>query len=521
MQQALKLTKMKVSRLSTIIATRIFNTNIRHLSTTDVATVTTTKTAAAQPKKASKEYIFKKIHELGNKSGEVSNILHRIVRTGQCVTKGNLVDCLKDLRKNGRYQQCLEILDWIEKGRFDSSGRDFALRIDILHKLKGLAEAEKYFDGIPSDFKNHYVYGSLLRCYCTDLEADKALATFKKMDEMGFASNILAFNNLLDLYVKIKQPEKVPELISEMKKKQIPLNGHTYSFWIQSYRLVGDLAGVERVFHEAQEDSLVKNEWIIHSNVASVFIEFGQFEKALSHLEKLENDLNNSDNLSRNAFQHLISLYAGAGKLDSVIRTWNKLKSKFKVDSKQSYLSLLQALSRLDDIKGLENYFREWESICKTNYDDRVPAVLIGAYLRHDMLEEADLLLKDATEKAGKVLRWPHVKFMNYYFEKGQTECALKHMEAAIVSKWKPLAEKLDPCFQHFKDQKDVDGLEKFCQLLKRTQALDIKAYLWLLQTYVDAEKTAPDMRERIEEDGINVTHELEELLERVCPNRF
>ncbi|XP_074290793.1 pentatricopeptide repeat-containing protein At4g01990, mitochondrial-like [Silene latifolia] len=197
-------------------------------------------------------------------------------------------------------------------------------------------------------------------------------------------SHVVSFNNLLNLCLKIKQPEKVPQLISEMKKKQVPLNVHTYSFWIQSYQLVGDLAGVERVFHEAQEDSFVKDDWVIHSNVASVFIEFGQFEKALLHLEKLKNVLNNSDNPSRNAFQHLISLYAGAGKLDSVIQTWNTLKSKFKVHYKQSYLSLLQALSRLDDIKGLENYFREWESTCK-KYDDRVPAVVIGAYLKQEM----------------------------------------------------------------------------------------------------------------------------------------
>ncbi|XP_074267793.1 pentatricopeptide repeat-containing protein At4g01990, mitochondrial-like [Silene latifolia] len=519
-QAAVKLTKMKVS---SSIATRIFNTNLhsflRHISTS-AAAVTTTKSAAAKPNTLPKGYIFHKIYEVGSTGGRVSDVLHRLIRSGQRVNKVDLYDCFKDLRKRGRYQQCLEILDWFEKGRIDSSGRDFALRIDILHKLKGLAEAEKYFDGIPSDFKNHYVYGSLLNCYCADLETDKAMSTFKKMDEMGFASNVLAFNHLLDLYVKIKQPEKVPQLISEMKKKQVPLNGHTYSFWIQSYRLVGDLEGVERVFQEAQEDSLVKDDWVIHSNVASVFIEFGQFEKALSHLEKLKIFLNNSDNPSRNAFQHLISLYAGAGSLDSVIETWNTIKSKFKVDNKQSYASLLEALSRLDDIKGLENYFREWESTCK-NYDERVPAVVIGAYLRHDMVEEAERLLKDATKKAGNVLRSPHVKFMNYYFEKGETECALKHMEAAIVSKWKPIAKKLDPCFQHFKDQKDVDGLEKFCQLLKRAHSLDTKAYIRLLQTYVAAEKTAPDMRKRIKEDGINVTPKLEELLERVCPNEF
>ncbi|XP_074267803.1 pentatricopeptide repeat-containing protein At4g01990, mitochondrial-like [Silene latifolia] len=520
MHQVLKLAKMKVS---TAIATGILNTNLhsllRNLSAA-ATTDTTTKSAAAQPQTASKAYIIRKIHEVGSTGGKVSDALHGIIKKGQQVNTVTLFDCFQDLRKKGRYQQCLEIVEWIEKGKFDSSGRNFTLRIDILHKLKGLAEAEKYFDGIPSAFKNQYVYKSLLSCYCADLETDKALATFKKMNEMGFASHVLTFNYVLNLYLKIKQPEKVPELISEMKKKQVPLDSHTYSYWIRSYQLLGDLEGVEQVFHEAQEDISVKDDWLIYSNVASVFIEFGQFEKAFSYLKILENISNSSDNPSRSVLEHLISLYARAGKLDSVIQSWNTLKSKFKVIYNHSYLTLLQALSRLDDIKGLENYFREWESSCK-NYDDRVPAIPIGAYLRHDMLEEANVLLNDAKKKSGNLLCFPHVEFMNYYFGKGQTECALEHMEAAIVSKWKPMAEKLDPCFQHFKDQKDVDGLEKFCLLLKKAQALDTKSYLWLLQTYVDAEKTAPDMRERIEEGGIDVTPELEELLEQVCPNRF
>ncbi|XP_074318067.1 pentatricopeptide repeat-containing protein At4g01990, mitochondrial-like [Silene latifolia] len=221
------------------------------------------------------------------------------------------------------------ILDWFEKRTVDPLGRDLALRLDMLYKFKGLAEAENYFDSIPSAFKNKYVYGSLLSCYCADLETDKALATFKRMDELGFASHHVAFNNILNLYVKTKPPEKVPD------------------------------------------------DWQIYCNVVSVFIEFGQFDKAASHLEKLEKFLDSSHNPSRNAVEHLFSLYAGAGKLDSVIQTWNKFKSKYKVANKH-YLLLFQALSRLDDIKGLENYFREWESTCK-NYNDIIPAVLIGA----------------------------------------------------------------------------------------------------------------------------------------------
>ncbi|KAL9239763.1 hypothetical protein vseg_014055 [Gypsophila vaccaria] len=479
-----------------------------------ISTAGATTEAAGQAIR--KEFLFQKLLEVGSTGGKVADVLHRTMRAGKQVTKPTLINCLKDLRKSGRYHHCLEILDWLEKGRYDYNSMDYALRLDILYKLKGLGEVENYFDNIPSNMKNHSTYGALLHCYCNDLATDKALATFQKMEEMGIGSHVLAFNSLLNLYVKVGQPEKVTELIADMKHRNVPLNSHAYSFWIQSYRLLGDLEGVERVFHEAEEQTLVKGDWVIYSNVASVFIEFGQSEKAIAHLEKLENVLDSSEYPNRIAYHHLMSLYANTGKLESVLRVWSKLKSKFKIINTQSYLSLLQALSKLDDIDGLEKYFQEWEPTCK-HYDDRLPAILISAYLKHDMLQKAELFLEDSVKKAGKVLRMPHINFMNHYFEKGMTDAALKHMEIAINTKWKPNAKKLDPCFHHFKARKDVEGVEKFCQLLKKVQPLDATAYSWLLQTYVEAEKTAPDMRERIKEDGVDVSPDLEELLERVC----
>lgn len=151
------------------------------------------------------------------------------------------------------------------------------------------------------------------------------------------------------------------------------------------------------------------------------------------------------------------------------------------------------------------------------SYDDRLPAVVIGAYLRHDLLEEAKHLLKDAEAKAEQKARIAHVIFMNYYLEKQQFDSALKHMKAAMAAKWKPLVEKLDPFFEHFKEEKDVDSAEEFCQKLKEVQPLDSRIYFWLLQIYAAAGKTAPKMRQKMQENGIDISTEHEELLQKIC----
>lgn len=450
---------------------------------------------------------------------KVPDVLHKILRNGEQFMKSDLLSCIQHLRKYKHYHHCLEILEWMDKGRFGYTATDYALRLTMMCEVKGIDDVEKYFDSIPPDVKNNYLYGALLTCYCTKLMTDKALALFKKMDELNYVSNALVFNSLMGLYMKVGMPEKVPLLVEEMKQRNIPLTNHTYYCWIQSYRCHADLEGVERVMHEVQEQNSVKEDWQIYSNLAAVYIEAGQPEKANIALTKMEELFDNPKNADRIAYHYLISMYASTGKLDSVYLAWQKLKSKFEVTQNRSYLTMLRALSTLDDIEGLKKNLEEWE-LSYIHYDDRLPSIVIGAYLKHDMLEEAKHLLKDIEDKVHKAKRktkFAHVIFMNYFLGKHQFDSALKHMEAAMAAKWKPLAEKLDPFFKHYKEEKDVNSAEEFCRKLEEVQPLDSSSYLWLLHTYAAAGQTAPNMRQRMEESGIDISTEHEELLQKIC----
>lgn len=73
---------------------------------------------------------------------------------------------------------------------------------------------------------------------------DKALALFKKMDEMNIASTSVAFNNLMSLYMRLGQPEKVPPLIEEMRHRNIPLDTFSYNILMHSYSCLNDIEAV-------------------------------------------------------------------------------------------------------------------------------------------------------------------------------------------------------------------------------------------------------------------------------------
>ncbi|GMH20913.1 hypothetical protein Nepgr_022755 [Nepenthes gracilis] len=469
---------------------------------------------------SSNKRIYGRISAIGFTGGKVSDVLHRHIREGNVVRKEELVNCIRNLRKYKRYQHCLEILEWMDKSRMNYSARDYALRLDIVSKLQGIAAAEKYFDSLPPDAKNLYTYGTLLNCYCKENMVDKASALFEEIEKLNFSTH-LVFNNLMTLFVKVGQPEKVPPLIQEMKERNLLVGSHAYNILMQSYACMNDLAAVESTLEEIQKDD-TKCDWTVYSNLATVYIKAGLLEKAKLALNQLEEFLKNSAHRERLPYHFLISLYASVDNLAGVNRVWDTLKSHFPGCHNLSYLCLLQALSKLDDVGGLTEYFEEWNN-CYRSYDMRLANVVLAAYLRHDRVDEAELLCKGVDAKAPAPYFRGHGMFISYFLDKGEICSALKHMETATAKvskdhKWKPDPERIAAFFKYFEEEKDVESAEEFCRMLKKVNGLDSNAFLSLLQIYVSAGKMEAGMRKRMGEYGIEISSEHKILLNKVCP---
>lgn len=83
--------------------------------------------------------------------------------------------------------------------------------------------------------------------------------------------------------------------------------------------------------------------------------------------------------------------------------------------------------------------------------------------------------------------------------------------------KWKPNKDKVSAFLNYLEEAKDVDGAEKFCQILKKLNCLDAKAHGSLIQTYLAVEQKKPSLSQRIKDDGVEISSKAEMLLERVC----
>jgi len=213
-------------------------------------------------------------------------------------------------------------------------------------------------------------------------------------------------------------------------------------------------------------------------------------------------------------------LYAGAGNLAETIRVWKLLKTSFPRVNNLSYHNILNALKTIGNMDGLKQCFEEWESVC-VSYDIKLPNLMINSYLRKDMVKEAESLREKCIEK-GVGLDYRTLElFTDYYLERKDRVSALKCLEVINSSEkqceWKPNKEKVNAFLEFFEEVTDVVGAEKFCQTLKKLNCLDTEAYESLIRTYLSADRKEPSLRQRIKEDGIEISSETEKLLERVC----
>lgn len=405
----------------------------------------------------------------------------------------------------------------MERKEIAFSGSDHAIRLDLIAKTKGLEAAETYFNSLDSSTKNQSTYGSLLNCYCVEREEEKAKAHFENMVDLNHVSNSLPFNNLMAMYLRLGQPEKVPALVVAMKQKNITPCDITYSMWIQSCGSLNDLDGVEKILDEMKAEGEGISSWDTFANLAAIYIKVGLYDKAEEALKSLENKMNPH---IRDSYHFLISLYAGISNASEVYRVWDLLKKRHPNVNNSSCLTMLQALSKLDDIDGIKKIFTEWESTCWT-YDMRMANVAISSYLKQNMYKEAEAVFNGAMKKCKGQFSKARQLLMMHLLMNDQADLALKHFEAAILhldKNWTWSSELIRSFFLHFEEAKDVDGAEEFCKTLAKWSPLDSETYTLLMKTYFSAGKACPDMKKRLEEQEIQVDEEQEDLLRKICP---
>jgi pentatricopeptide repeat protein len=354
------------------------------------------------------------------------------------------------------------------KGHVKFLPKDHAVQLDLIGQVHGVEAAETYFNDLSEKDKTEKPYGALLNCYTRELLVDKALAHFQKMKKLGFLFSPLSYNNIMGLYTKLGQHEKVPSVIAEMKSNGVIPDNFSYRICINSYGTKADFFGMENTLEEMECEPQIVVDWNTYAVVASNYIKGDLREKAYSALQKAEAKIDKRDS---DAYNHLISLYGQLGDKSEVKRLWALQMSNCNRHINKDYTTMLAMLVKLDEISEAEALLKEWESSGNA-FDFNVPNVLLTGYRQKGLLDKAEMLLNSFSEK-GKVppsSSWAIVAIG--YAEKEDAGKAYELTKNALrvytpESGWIPRPSMIEMILKYLGDEADLKDVESFIDMLK------------------------------------------------------
>ncbi|RAL44827.1 hypothetical protein DM860_003586 [Cuscuta australis] len=474
----------------------------------------TTRTRSYCAKRGKKVTLYSRISPLGSPAASIVPELDEWVRQGNKVRFAELQRIAIDLRKRRRFSQALEVFDWMKKNeavRF--SATEHAMRLDLIGKVHGIVSAEDYFNSLSEEDKNEKTYGALLHCYSRQLQVDKALLHLQEMKDKGLTLSPVAFNDIMSLYTRSGQHEKVPEVLDRMKKHGVNPDNLSYRTCINSYGERADIDGMEKVLNEMENQTYLNMDWNTYAAVANIYMKSGLPLKANIMLAKAEEmmDIKNED-----IYSFLISLHTKLGNKAHVFRLWETGKSNCKKIINQHYITMLKSLVKLDELEEAHKLLTEWEKSGNCN-DLRVPCTVIIGYIDKGLYSNAESMLKDLKDR-GKIASpriWGRV--VEGYLDKGELERAIACMSVAFPLRnskgWKPTTKVIMGILSSLGERYSSKEAETFLTSLKKYVPLNRPMYHMLLKSYVDSGKDVEELLNSVKDDNIDEDDETKMIL--------
>lgn len=393
---------------------------------------------------------------------------------------------------------------------------DYAVHLDLIAKVRGLKSAEKFFEDLPDQFRGQPTCTALLHVYVQNNLADKAEALMLKMSECGLLKNPLPYNHMLSLCISNGNPEKVPEIIEELKKNTSP-DVVTFNLHLAACASQDDVETAERIFLELKKAKL-DPDWVTYSTLSNLYIKNAFPEKAGSTLKEMESRISRK---TRVAYSSLLSLHANMGNKDEIFRIWKKLKSCFRKLNDAEYTCMISSLVKVSDFAEAENLYREWESVTGTN-DIRVSNILLASYINRDQMEMAENFYNQIVQKGMEPSYTTWELFTWGYLKKKDVGKVLDSFKKAIMSvkKWNFDQRLVRKIFKMLEEQAHVEGAEQLLATLRDAGHVNTEIYNLLLKTYAKAGKMALIVSERMKKDNVQLdeeTHRLLKLTSKMC----
>ncbi|XWS63403.1 hypothetical protein CRYUN_Cryun06bG0094000 [Craigia yunnanensis] len=410
-----------------------------------------------------------RISRTGDPKASILLVLNQWLEEGKPIKQSVLRSVIRQFRRFRRFKHALEVSAWMtEEMNYDISIGDMALRLDLISKVHGVDQAEKYFDSLPDTMRTFKVYGALLNCYAHNRCLEKAEDTMQNMRELGFLINAISYNVMLNLYRQLRKYEKLDVVMQEMKEKGIKHDAFTNNIRLNAYASSSHIEGMEKFLTKTENDVEISIDWHAYIVAANAYLKARLTEKAFQMLNRAEQLVTHETR--RHAYEVFLTVYTNLGRKDEVYRIW-KLYGNLGKFLNSGYLCVISSLIKLNDFDGAEKILAEWESGFSV-YDVRIPNVMISAYCKRGFIEKAEAYTNSLIERG--LIKEPDAFTRNSlatgYQIDGQMAKAVETLKKAIlasISGWKPNIDTLAVCLEFLKGENNIVAAEELLELLR------------------------------------------------------
>ncbi|KAF9670800.1 hypothetical protein SADUNF_Sadunf13G0106400 [Salix dunnii] len=425
-----------------------------------------TKTPTKPLSSSDSSTLRRRIEAIRDPRASIVPVLDQWVKEGNNVDKYQLVSLVRLMKDYKRCNHALEVSEWMTGRRFFTlTTEDAAVRLELIHRVRGLEEAENYFNKLSVKLKTKYTYGAILNGCVREKSVQKAEAVMQEMREGGMATSSFPYNILIILYSKTGDLDKIAPLVKEMERNGIDQDKYTLRNLVVASVAASDISGVERILKLTEENPELGLDWKLYAMAADAYLKIGSIGTALTMLMKLEKLMAFRE--KKAVFSFLLSLYAKTGNKHELYRIWNSYKPSSE-SMETSYRCMIDSLTKLDDIEGAEKIFEEWESQCTTMYDFRVLNGLLVAYCNRGLLEKAEAAIEKAVQGRTPYASTWHLMAKGYA-EQDHIPKAVEMLKRAVnVGRgWKPDPILVNTCLEYLEGHGDTEEMKEFIRMVK------------------------------------------------------
>ncbi|XP_020889571.1 pentatricopeptide repeat-containing protein At2g20710, mitochondrial [Arabidopsis lyrata subsp. lyrata] len=412
----------------------------------------------------------RRIERVQDSTVSITPLLREWCQIGNQTALSELRSIITSLHRSNRFFHALQVSDWmIEQKAYKLSSMDFERRLYLTAKVCGVEEAAKFFETVPVEKRDLYLYNALLSCCKTHSSVAIAETTFEKKRELGFVdNNPQLYSIMLCLYHQAEDHDMVVKLLGEMDEKKMQPQGLSFDKLLTSYSMASDLdvQGMEKFL--SKWEVMIQEKWTTFYFPGLVYLRAGFREKGLALLRRSEPSV--GDRAREIIYGCLMTAYCSENLTEDVYRLWNLAKDYGISFDSSKCSDIVKAFMKKGD---LDEVMEEWDEC--PNID------LMDFGLQHRcMKEEAEKIVDMFGKKESK---WESLalKVNNLVEDEDDKEeerrkRVAEAMEGRLHDRWNPkssMALSAYACVQYVEGRRDMESTADILRLLnKREQVL-------------------------------------------------